>query len=371
MDHSEVNPLTQETGVTVSSIKNQAVNVTMFDQSCAKSAMMVATMISTSSMIPSHYQNRPENVLVAIYRADRLKMDVFAYMDTTFPVNGKTGHEAKFVVALLNKSGTYKGPIRYEMFGEIIRDANGLISQKSTRGCKAWAILREDGSRVEQEVKIEMAFLEGWALKPGADRTLKSNKWNTMPDVMLQYRSAKFLGNMYSPEIILGMNLKEELEDIQEVEVIDDAAGKDIFTKGNDISTAADPILDPAREIKQESTSAPAQAAKQAEAAQVVEPVKTEVVASVVVPLDQKQEAVPAASLSDIPPSEIPAFREWLLQRFSGESSMIDAFLINKKWLKPREGLPALTDAQLRNFLAKWESFKSAYAAFKATWKAA
>src|SRR5664279_3797808 len=98
----------------VSTHEDRITTVDFFDASRAKSALMVATMISTSSMIPEAYQRRPENVLVALMRSARLGVDPFSCMETTYVVKGKVGHEAKFIIALLNTCGKFKGPIRYD-----------------------------------------------------------------------------------------------------------------------------------------------------------------------------------------------------------------------------------------------------------------
>jgi hypothetical protein len=344
------------TGVMVPTPENQITTVDLFDQARAKSAMMVAAQIAASSLIPDHYQRRPENVMVAMYRSTRLGMDLFAYMETTYPVHGRLGHEAKFVVSLINTSGKFKTPLMYEMSGEIVRNADLTVSQKSTRKCKAWAILKDSGEKLSQEVDISMAFLEGWATKPGADKTLKTNKWHTMTDIMLQYRAAKFFGNMYCPELVMGLNTKDELEDIADAEVVEETeTSKAIFERGADVKTAAEPVLDPAKEIKTPPVQdgvkgdqpAPAAAATPAEQAPAA------------------AQKPPTELILDNPPQDIPTFREWLKNTFSQESTTIEAFLVARKWLLPGGALPDLSDSKLKSLLGQWPKFVVAYDAFK------
>ena len=52
-----------------------------------------------------------------------------------------------------------------------------------------------------------MAKKEGWYGKSGS-------KWQTMPQLMLQYRAAAFLIRTTAPEIMMGMEAADELEDI-------------------------------------------------------------------------------------------------------------------------------------------------------------
>ena len=45
---------------------------------------------------------------------------------------------------------------------------------------------------------MEMAVKEGWYGKNGS-------KWQTMPELMLRYRSASFFGKLYAPELLMGL----------------------------------------------------------------------------------------------------------------------------------------------------------------------
>ena len=53
---------------------------------------------------------------------------------------------------------------------------------------------------------VEMAKDEGWYSKNGS-------KWQTMEDLMLRYRAATFFGRLYTPDLLMGMQTKEELDD--------------------------------------------------------------------------------------------------------------------------------------------------------------
>ena len=55
-----------------------------------------------------------------------------------------------------------------------------------------------------------MAQKEGWLGKSGS-------KWQTMPSLMMKYRSAAFWARVYCPEISLGLMTSEELTDTTEV----------------------------------------------------------------------------------------------------------------------------------------------------------
>ena len=79
----------------------------------------------------------------------------------------------------------------------------------------AFATHKKTNQICEATVTWDMVVAEGWNL----DKTMKSggvqkSKWNTMPDVMFTYRSATFFARFYCPEVLLGMQTKEELYDI-------------------------------------------------------------------------------------------------------------------------------------------------------------
>src|SRR5690606_41472541 len=72
----------------------------------------------------------------------------------------------------------------------------------------ALAVEKETGEPIESSsVSIEMAVKEGWYTKNGS-------KWQTMPEVMLRYRTASFFGKLYAPELLMGLQTVEEAHDI-------------------------------------------------------------------------------------------------------------------------------------------------------------
>jgi hypothetical protein len=74
--------------------------------------------------------------------------------------------------------------------------------------CIAWAVEKETGGRIESpRVSVEMAVKEGWYGKSGS-------KWQTMPEVMLRYRTASFFGKIYAPELLMGLSSVEESQDV-------------------------------------------------------------------------------------------------------------------------------------------------------------
>lgn len=159
----------------------------------------LANMYSKSKMVPDHFRNAPEDCLIALQLAQRWGVDVFMVMQNLYIVHGKPGIEAKLAIALLNTSGKIKGTVTYYLDG---KDAD--------RFCRATAVEKETGREIEYVIERKLATKMGWD-KPGKGGM--ESQWVTNPDLMLRYRSAMFLIRTHYPEVIMGLQSREELVD--------------------------------------------------------------------------------------------------------------------------------------------------------------
>ena len=191
MSTTNLPELRSNTGVSlVESDYTMLLDVGKFEQ-----AQRAATLFSKSQLVPQHYRNNVADCFIALQISTRMGIEPFMFMQNSYVVHGRPGIEAKLMIALANARGPFKGSIKFEYKGE-----------GATRSCTAWAILRENDERVEQVCSMQIAKAEGWTAKQGS-------KWNTMPDLMLAYRSAAFLIRLYCPEVIMGLRTVEELRD--------------------------------------------------------------------------------------------------------------------------------------------------------------
>lgn len=156
----------------------------------------LAQMYSGSATVPEQFRGKPNDCFIACQMAFRLKVDPLAFMQASYVVHGRPGMEAKLAIALLNTSGAIKGRVKFKNEGE-----------GKDRKCTAYAIDADTGETVEATVDWKMVEAEGWAKKSGS-------KWQTMPDVMFPYRAAVFLIRRYYPEVLMGIQTVDELEDI-------------------------------------------------------------------------------------------------------------------------------------------------------------
>lgn len=154
-----------------------------------------AALLAASKLVPDHFKNDVPSCFIALELAARMKMDPIMLMQRTYVVHGKPGFEAQFVIALINSSGRFRDPLSWEMTG---------TGPNRKAVCFTY---RHDGRRVECEVTMEIAKAEGWIDK-------KDSKWKTIPDLMLQYRSASWFGRLHCPEVMMGMATVDELEDV-------------------------------------------------------------------------------------------------------------------------------------------------------------
>ena len=154
-----------------------------------------ATAMAKANIIPKHFQNQPANIFVALDMSQRLGVGVMEIMQNTYVVQGKPGFSASWSIGMANKSGVFKGPIHFEEKGT----GDGLA-------VTAYAIVRETGERVEFTASMAMAKAEGWTKNP---------KYKTMGAYMLRLRAATLLIRTTCPEVLLGMQTTEEVQDVQ------------------------------------------------------------------------------------------------------------------------------------------------------------
>jgi hypothetical protein len=168
-----------------------------------------AKIYSESSLVPDAYKKSIGNVLIATNMAERMGADILMVMQNLYIVHGRPGWSAQFLIACFNSCGRFTA-IKYAFGGE-----------GDDYGCIAYATELSSGERIEGvRVTIGMAKAEGWSTKNGS-------KWKTMPDLMLRYRSATFLIRCTAPEIGLGLQTAEEINDTIEGRVTRSAVTAD------------------------------------------------------------------------------------------------------------------------------------------------
>jgi len=152
-----------------------------------------ADRYAKSKVIPQHFQQKPDDVFVVIDWADNHGIDFREALEQAYVISGKMGLSAKMLIALTNKSGLFKGPLRWEITG---------AGDGRTATCIG--VDRATNRELRASCSYRMAKDEGWT---------RNKKWQSMTDVMLQYRSASIFQRMYCPQVTMMLS-SEEIVDI-------------------------------------------------------------------------------------------------------------------------------------------------------------
>lgn len=180
------------------------------------------------------YQDNPAglpNCVVALNMAMRMNADPLMVMQNLYVIEGRPSWSSQFIIAQLNSCGRFS-PLRFDISApgeatEITYKATEWVNKQKTevqrkaiirhQTCTAWVIEKETGDRLDgPTVSIQMAIDEGWLTKNGS-------KWLTMPEIMLRYRAASLLGRIYAPELLMGLQSQEEVQDF--IDATPDNAG--------------------------------------------------------------------------------------------------------------------------------------------------
>lgn len=226
---------------------NEVIRLSMDTVQGFEALQRAANLLAASSIVPETYRrwqvdkdgNRSENpnglanCVVALNMSARMGADPILIMQNLHVIEGRPSWSSLFVIASINQCGRFS-PLRFDLsqagnetdveYSYVEWSGPKGNRQKSEKKgkikvrpqtCRAWAIEKETGQRLEgPEVSIQMAIDEGWIQKNGS-------KWRTMPEVMLRYRAASFFGKLYAPELLMGLQSREEMEDIIDADVID------------------------------------------------------------------------------------------------------------------------------------------------------
>lgn len=166
----------------------------MLDKDMFEQGWRAAKAFASSDMVPAHFRGRPENCFLAFHMAANLDVDPFMLMQNLYLVHGKPGLEGKLVIALINQRGPYPDGVQFEI--------NGRGDDLSVTAVG----VRRNGRKDTATVGVAMAKQMGWWSK-------KDSLWPKMPEQFCCYRSATFLARRHCPEVLMGLQTREELVD--------------------------------------------------------------------------------------------------------------------------------------------------------------
>lgn len=162
--------------------------------------MEMATLLSKSTIVPTAYLNRPENCFIALDMASRMGLSAMVVMQNLYVIQGKPSFSGSAIASMIRSSPQFKN-VDLNYVGTEGKDDWGayITAEKASNGK-----LLKGGT-----VTIATAKKEGWYQKTGS-------KWQTMPEIMLAYRAYAWFGRVYAPELMMGMQSVEEVQDVSD-----------------------------------------------------------------------------------------------------------------------------------------------------------
>ena len=160
--------------------------------------MQMATTLSKSTIVPMNYQNRPENCLIALDMATRMGVSPMMVMQNLYVVQGKPSWSGTAIASMIRNCGSFTD-VEVNYVGQENSDS---------WGCYISAKNKKNGKEINGgTVTIAIAKAEGWYAKTGS-------KWKTMPAQMLAYRAYSWFGRVHAPELMMGLQSTDEVEDV-------------------------------------------------------------------------------------------------------------------------------------------------------------
>lgn len=167
------------------------------DSDMLEKAWKSAKFLANTDIVPQTFR-KPENCLIALDIANRTGMQPLTVMQNLYVVQGKPSWSGQMCIALINGCGRFT-PLEFTFVGEVETDS---------WGCYAHAKRLDNGKEYTSDiVTIAMAKKEGWYNKSGS-------KWQSMPVQMAMYRAGAFFGRVHCPDVLLGLPLIDEMNDV-------------------------------------------------------------------------------------------------------------------------------------------------------------
>lgn len=194
--------------------------------------LRVAGVLAKANLVPKHYSNSVPDCFIALNQAALMNIDPMLFMQKTYVIGGKIGLETQLALALTKKAGVFVDVIQYRFSGKEKAD---------NWTCTAFATTQA-GTLCEETCSVQDAKDMGWWTK-------NAQLWQKHTKKALRYRSAMNLIRLYCPEVLFGLDSKEELMDWQATQK--PAPTKDITQEAQELQPDQDDILPDMKEEKQ------------------------------------------------------------------------------------------------------------------------
>lgn len=201
---------------------SEELSITTAETAAFELVQRQAKMLASSTLVPKEFQNNMANCAIALNMAKRMGADPFAIVQNIDIIHGRPSFRATFLIAMVNASKRFTPlqfrltetakpttrAVAFEVWENSKKVPKEIQYAYTPTTCVAYATSKETGEIIEgPPVSYDLAIDEGWVGKSGS-------KWQTaMRELMLRYRAAAFFARLYAPDITLGMQTAEEVED--------------------------------------------------------------------------------------------------------------------------------------------------------------
>ncbi|AFC86359.1 recombinase RecT [Frateuria aurantia] len=165
-------------------------------------AMQLAEFMAKSDLLPPHLKGRQGDCLLVVMQAQRWGMDALSVAQCTSVVHGRLCYEGKLVAAALYSQKAIDGRLHYEISGHG-QDASIVVTGTPR------------GTGQTQSVSGSVRKWRTITMKKqdGAPPKRVDNAWDTIPEDMLVYRGTRQWARRYAPEVMLGVQTPDEVDD--------------------------------------------------------------------------------------------------------------------------------------------------------------
>lgn len=164
-------------------------------------AMELAKVMANSDIVPNEFRKKPENILIAIQLGAEVGLAPMQALQNIYVVNGKPSMWGDAVLGLIKGSG-------------LLEDFEETFDEKAQRAtCRS--------RRKDNKTDVIRTFSMEDAKKSGLWG--KQGPWTNYPNRMLQMRARSWNLRDNFPDVLKGLNVREEVQDyetIQEADVI-------------------------------------------------------------------------------------------------------------------------------------------------------
>ena len=183
--------------------------------------VQIAQALSKTQFVPEAFRGKAEDCLVALDMAARLELNPLAVFSDIYIIDNRASFSSKFLIALVNRSGRFSriqytegvdgmAEVTFSGWGES-RGQRKTWKEKVPNYYAQASFTELTSGEVYTSPRVDMNFAEknGWVQKNGS-------KWQSMPEIMCRYRAASILIKSVCPEIVMGLEWADDLQDAKE-----------------------------------------------------------------------------------------------------------------------------------------------------------